>query len=266
MRPTLPFSILFGLSLAACIGSGDNGADGPNISGSMDVLSIDRQAHTITTSSTANECQSDGSSISQTDTSVDHYAIKDGHLILWNEEECKATTLAGTSTDIVGSWTGLGVELESAIPAEYRPATCPATVTVDSSGMGAMADFHVTYAVSEHKLDLSGTGTMCMGDEMAAQFEGSGLTLLSQTCTEVVLADPDGKQLRFNASLANDRLSFKFSYKGGSCGFAYDVPMPGHPVDCAKQKASMDAYGNCVQGLAAAKVSAALLKVSAKLF
>jgi hypothetical protein len=232
----------------------------------MDVLAIDRQAQTITTRTTANECQSDGSSITQTDTSVDHYAIKGGQLVLWNEKECKATTLAGTSTDIVGSWKGLGVELESAIPAEYRPATCPATVSVDTSGMGAMADFNVTYVVSEQKVELSGTGTMCMGDQMAAEFEGSELTLISKSCSEVVLADPDGKQLRFNTSLVNNQLSVKFSYKGGSCGFSYDVPMPGHPVACAKQKASVDAYGKCVQGLAAAKISATLRKVSAKLF
>ena len=129
-----------------------------------------------------------------------------------------------------------------------------------------MADFNVTYVVSEKKVELLGTGTLCMGDQMAAEFEGSPFTLVSKNCSDVVLNDPDGKPMSIHTSLLDNRISVKVSYKGGSCGFSNDLPMAGHLVDCAKQKASVATYDQCMQGLSSAKVSAALRKVSAKLF
>src|SRR6185369_4185015 len=113
---------LSALALTACLNdSADYGAAGFSISGSMEVLAIDRTAHTITTRTVSTVCQDDGTGVDSTETSLDHYAIKAGQLVLWNETKCDATLLSGSSTDILGAWTGTGIEMESAIPAEYRP-------------------------------------------------------------------------------------------------------------------------------------------------
>lgn len=266
MRFTLPSSVLFGLALTACIGGGGDGSGNLSVSGKVEILSIDRQAHTLTTVTTTTECEQDGTSYTVSDTSVDHYAIKDGKLILWDEEDCTATTLAGSSTDIVGTWKGNGIEMESAIPAEYRPAACPATLPVDSSDMDMFSDAAITYTISEHRIEFTGTGTFCMGEEMAGEMLENGLTLVSKSCNDVVLEDPEGKRMVVKTSMAGNRMSVSMTYNGKTCGFANDIPLPGHPIDCAKQVAAMESYMQCVQGMAGAKVSAALRKVSAKLF
>jgi hypothetical protein len=266
MRFPLPSCVLFGFALAACTGGDDDGSGNLTLSGKVEILSIDRQAHTLTTVTTVTECEENGTSSTVSDTSVDHYAIKDGKLILWDEEDCTATTLAGTSADIVGTWKGNGIEMESAIPAEYRPDICPATLPVDSSDLDMFSDAAVTYKISEHRIEFTGTGTFCMGEQMAAEMLDNGFTLESKSCNDVVLKDPAGKPMVVKTSLAKNRMSVSMTYKGKTCGFANEIPLPGHPVDCAKQVAAMESYMQCVQGMAGAKVSAALGKVSAKLF
>lgn len=270
MRPyswirLLPF--LSGLALTACLSSSGGGSSDFSLSASMDVVAIDRQAHTITTRSVFTECQDDGTGTNRIETSVDHYSIAGGRLVLWSDTACKASLLNGSSSDIVGTWKGTGIDMESPIPAENRPSTCPATLPPDtSSGLAMMSDLSVTYTISDQKVDLKGSGTMCAADEMAKEFIAQGLTLVSKTCTDVTLKAPDGNPLTVRTSFGENKMTANISYRGKSCGYTADLPVPGYAIDCAKQKASLTAYQQCVQGMAGAKVSAALRKVSAKLF
>ena len=255
------------LALAACLGDGDDEGSGRfSISASMEVLAIDRANHTITTRTTMTECREDGTGAIETKTSVEGYAVKDGKLILWNEEECNALILAGSSTDIVGTWKGNGLETESAIPAEYRPATCPAELPPDTADTDMLSGLSVTYAVSEKKIVMKGTGEVCPGEDAAAGLAESGLTLISTSCSDVLLQDPAGSKVAVHFNYGENRMGSTMSYKGKSCGFSIDMAVPGHAIDCAKNKASMEGYMQCVQAMAGAKVSAGLRKGSAKLF
>jgi hypothetical protein len=265
MRFSFPLPMLSVLVVAACTGGGDGESDKLTFSGKMAVLSIDRQAHVITTVTTSTECE-DGTSMTESDTSMDHYAIAGGKLIMWDEEDCTATTLTGSSNDIVGTWKGNGIEMESAIPAEYRPAGCPATLPVDSSDADVFADAAVTYTVSEKSIEITGSGTVCLIDEMAADLVDNGFSLVSKTCSDAVLKDPAGRQMAVKTSMATNRMSISVDYRGAKCGFDTDMAIPGNAIDCAKQKAAMESYIQCLQGAAGPKVSASLRKASAKLF
>lgn len=265
MRPAYLPILFSGFALAACLG-GDDAAEGFSITGTVDVLSIDRQAGTISTRSTATECRSDGTAQTHTETHLDHFAVKDGKLVLWNESDCDATTLTGTSPDIVGTWKGTGIEMESAIPAEYRPASCPAEIVPDTSGLGMFSSLSATYQVSETKLVITATGTLCLADQLASGMEENGFSVVSKTCSDVVLQDDYGNRITMKTSLGPNRMSVKVSAGGRSCGLTTEFPLPGHPIDCAKQIAAIENYQDCVQGGAAAKVSAALRKVVPKLF
>lgn len=264
MRCSFLSAILSGLSLAACMGGGDGESGDFSFSGKMDVLSIDRQARVITSVATTTECD-DGISTSVSDTSVDHYAIAGGKLILWDEEECTAMTLTGSSKDIVGTWKGSGIDMESAIPAEYRPAACPATLPVDSSDADMFADAAVTYTVSEQSIAFTGTGTMCLVEDMAAEMIDNGFTLVSKTCNDAVLDDPSGNRMSVRTSMSTNRMSVSMTYRGATCGFANDLPLPGRTIDCAKQQAAMESFMQCLQGAAGAKVTASLGKVAANM-
>lgn len=265
MRSAYLSALFSGFALVACLG-GDDPEPGFSITGTMEVLSIDRQAGTITTRATATKCQSDGSSVSQTETNVDHFAVTAGKLVLWDEEDCTAITLAGTSADIIGTWKGTGIQMQSAIPAEYRPAACPAEITPDTAGLGMFSDLAATYAISEKKLEFTATGTLCLADRMAAEMAGNGLTVVSKSCSDLVLENDYGERVSVRTSLGPNRMAFSISGGGRSCGLTTEFPLPGHPIDCARQMAAVQSYQDCVRGGAAAKVSASLQKALPKLF
>ena len=258
-------ALFSGFALAACLG-GDDAEEGFSITGSMEVLSIDRQAGIVTTLATVTECLEDGSADTESKTSVDHFAIKDGNLVLWDEDDCTATTLTGTSPDIVGTWKGTGIEMESAIPAEYRPDHCPAEIVPDTAGLGKFSDLAVTYDISEKTFKFTGTGTLCLADGIAADLTERGLTVVSKTCSDVVVENEYGDRLSVKTSLGRNRMSMKISDGSRSCQLATEFPLPGHPIDCARQMAAAKAFQDCARGGAADKVSAALRKAVPKLF
>lgn len=193
-------------------------------------------------------------------------AVAGGKLILWDEEECTATRLTGSSNDIVGTWKGNGMEMESAIPAEYRPADCPATLPVGISDADMSADAAVTYKISEQSIEITGPGTICPAEGMVAEMVDNGFTLVSESCSDAVLKDPDGKQMTVRTSMATNRMSVSLTYRGATCGYSAEMPLPGNTIDCAKQRAAMESYPKCLQGTAGAKVTASLRKAAARLF
>jgi hypothetical protein len=266
----LPPAALALLTFTGCLGSGDGGDGGSvglNIHGSVEVLSIDRQAHTIKSRSSITECQEDGTALSSMDTTLQHYAIKDGKMVMWEEEECTASIYTGSSSDIVGTWTSKGLESELPIPAEYRPASCPANPSVDSSNAKVLSDLNATFVITETKVDISASGPVCMGENLAEELKASGLDIESKDCERVTARDPAGNPVVMTAVPSGNQITIQAIYKGKTCTLTSDMPIPGQTVDCAKRKAAQEAYKQCVTDAAAApKISGALRKAAAKLF
>jgi hypothetical protein len=262
MRFSLAFFLVLSLALVSCLG-GDDGDGGSNFSidGSFDVLAIDRAAGTITTRTTFYACE-EGESVAEVDTSFDNYAIKDGKLILWEEEECVAQILHGTSTDIVGTWKGTGVEAGEPIPSEYRPSHCPAVVEVDTTGEDFMSDLTVTYQVTETRISFSASGEVCVVEAMTVPMVEDGFTVESGGCNHAVLRDPGGDRMEVAVSLSGSRMSASFQSKGKTCTLASDLAMPGKTIDCKQQQADMEAFLTCVQDMAGAVSSTALRKAA----
>jgi hypothetical protein len=141
-----PALIFFG-----CLGGNDGDGDGEfSLQTRVDVVSIDRTAKTITTHSTHYSCN-DTQALSTEKTVLNHYVISNGQMTLWDDTACVAAVLKGTSTDIVGTWTGSGLGMSQAIPEAYRPSTCPAVLPAgpDSMLQSMFQDLSLTFKVSE---------------------------------------------------------------------------------------------------------------------
>ena len=257
-----------GLALVGCLGfGGDEGGDGGFfISTEAEVLSIDRPQGAITTRSTNYDCDENFQPVTEIDTSYNRFAIAAGKLTVWEPSECKAMILAGASTDIVGTWKGTGVEMNLAIPVEHRPATC--TDSVPASEEAEMfKDVSVTYVVAEKKINTTASGTICLGEILATSFAEEGLTVVSKTCNQVYLKDPEGTPMTANVSMSGAAMTVNISYKGKSCTLSQDMPVTNKQPDCAKAKANKDAFEKCMEDAAgAAPLAKALRKGAAGAF
>lgn len=264
MRFSIAPCSIISLALASCIGGGSDGDSGFSLDGHFDVLSIDRDAGTITTRAAVNVCVG-GESVAETDTTTDRYVIEDGKLLLWDEEECTAQILEGSSSDIVGTWKGSGLDSELPIPAGYRPPHCPDTVEVDSTTLPFAENLSVTYQVTETRISFKASGDICMMDVVTGVMMEDGFTVESSSCNYAVLKAPDGERAEVTLSFSGRTMTAGFSAMGKSCALISELTMPGHTLDCAKQQARQEAFMSCMEEMGGSPQAKALGKAAGAL-
>jgi hypothetical protein len=244
------YALVGSLALFACLGGDGGGGDGAFVlEGDIKVTNINRTEMTMTTEATTYECE-DGQLITEIDTTQNSYRIQDGKVVIWNEEDCTAMTLTGTSSDIAGTWKGTGLEMEDSIPANI-PHTCIYTPDPDGSD-SLFDDLSVTYTVTASNIHMRATGTVCMGPMVAELLlsQMPGATLVSQTCSEATVSVPTVGNVSMRGSVSGRKMVMTVTYNGKSCSLENTLSAPGAAApDCAKQKQAEDAFDACTEGL-----------------
>jgi hypothetical protein len=268
--PAVFTAVLFG-----CLGGGDNGGGGgPSLltmNVVIEVLSIDRAGGTITTRTTEYECEDSlgnpvTTAITVHDTTVDNYQIAGGLLTVWNEVDCEATILNGTSPDIVGTWTATGLDATVPIPASI-PHTCvPDTVGGGDGSDSMFQNVQVSYQVTDAQITGTVTGTICLMDFFVAGLDTmiAGATVTQQDCNNATVS-AQGQTMSVATSISSVGIAVTMTRNGQSCTMNQYFDAPGSPMpDCAARLAEEQAFEICISGVSPSPALTPMLKSAAR--
>lgn len=153
------------------------------------------------------------------DTSL--YVIQGGELFVWGDGDCTVgERLSGTSSTIMGTWTGTYAEgTGGPVPAPYRPAECDDLGEEDDFDFSFIEDSKTKIVVSEDKISMSMSGTLCYARAMATLFSALSpeVDTVSLGCSEAVLRNADNETATLTSSYTGGEVSLTFQYGATTC-------------------------------------------------
>lgn len=170
----------------------------------------------------------DGAPVTETMLDSSLYVIQDGELYVWGKGDCQVgERLSGNSSTIFGTWTGAYIEgTGGPVPAPHRPEACGTEPDGDDeeefSAATLFEDYQSRIVVSEEKITVSMSATLCYARTMATMFAmmTSDIDTVSFGCTETVLRNGAGETATFTSSYSGDTMSLTFVHGESTCELA----------------------------------------------
>jgi hypothetical protein len=193
----------------------------------------DEEAGLLTTSTVEYFCGEDGP-VEDEYEYEQHYAILNGFLYLWTEDEwndCTASKFAGKSSTIQGTWTS--EDLSVRIPLAYRPSECDGVSPGESAYESSLfEDEKVTLTISNTKMQTKGSATLCMAPIVSRMYEDAeDVEEVSSECSTVKLKNTEvNRTATITVGYKKDSLVQVIAYNGHTCRYSFpfflenDVP------------------------------------------
>jgi hypothetical protein len=242
MRSLKLFSgILAVAALGGCLTGGDSDQDPTKFLDNFeaDVVDIDPpdsdegEPGLIKTAGTYFYCE-DGELVEEAFQEDFNYALTNGSLYLWEEDDCTAMKLSGSSSTVIGKWTS--ENLSTRIPSAYRPYDCEGEDPEDNEYEYFLEDASVTHTISSSKIKTKVTGTLCFAPLFAMEFSYVGdVTTVSSTCETVELKNGDDQTATLTAKFTKDALVETIVYNGETCQLTYASSSDDEASTCSEE-------------------------------
>ncbi len=264
---SISLGMLSAFALSACLTSEDKGSSSEgaaNFSYNVDVevLNITQPqgsaAGTIITRSIDSTCD-EGDLVVETSTDTSKYVISGGNLFLWSQGDCQATKLSGSSSTIVGTWTGTSLDASDSVPLAFRPLVCDSNEFDDDEDSEILGNTSVEYKVSSTQINGKVSGTVCFAKALSAEFTDSdessstGFSVETEGCTTLKVRNPSNKVGTFTTGYKNDSVTIKFTYGNKVCKGALYLGLSNTAQTCSDVDdddngagSSFAAYNACV--------------------
>ena len=204
-------------------------------------------------------CDTNGTVVNDTSIDTSFYSIAGGKLFLWNEGDCVAGSLSGTSTTIIGTWTSsTGLSGDNPgdrvlVPSTYRASNCPSTLPADSSSNDLVIEnATTTLTIAQTSASYTIGGTICFAQVFVDGDSAMGLPVSKSTCNSVELTASGGKKVTITSGYQSGKVSLGIAYDGKSCNSSVSMNFPGTTPDCSMENGNPfedTTFQNCVTGL-----------------